>query len=123
MTEKYKRNILGPYEKHPNVIVQDIAKRIYFPKYMPPYQSFFCDDEGRLFVMTFEEGPHEGEYFCDIFDPEGHFISHVGLGNFAEWDNVVRSQLVVIAKQSRVYYILQKESGYKELMVYKMSWE
>ena len=123
VSDEYKRKILDPYEKHPNVIVQDIAKRIYFPKYMPPYQSFFCDDEGRLFVMTFEEGPHKGEYICDIFDPEGHFISRVGLGNFAKWDNVVQSQLVVIAKQSRIYCIQQKDSGFKELVVYRMIWE
>jgi hypothetical protein len=123
ISDGYKRKILEPYEKHPNVIVQDIAKRIYFPKYMPPYQSFFCDDEGRLFVMTFEESMNKGEYIYDIFDPEGHFIGRVGLGNFAKWDNVVRSQLVVIAKQSRIYCIQQKEGGYKELVVYRMKWE
>jgi len=99
------------------------SKKIYFPKYMPPYQSFFCDDEGRLFVMTFEEGPQKGEYMCDVFDPEGHLIGRVGVGNFAEWDNIVRSQLAVIAKHRRMYCIQQKESGYKELAVYKMMWE
>jgi len=123
VSDEYKRKILSPYEKHPNVIMQDIAKRIYFPKYMPPYQSFFCDDEGRLFVMTFEENPHEGEYMCDIFDPDGHFISHVGFGNFAEWDTIIRSQLVVIAKKNRLHCIQQKESDFKELVVYKMNWE
>ena len=123
ISEGYKRKILEPYEKHPNVIVQDIAKRIYFPKYMPPYQSLFCDDEGRLFVMTFEEGPRKGEYICDIFDLECRFISRVGVGNFANWDNIIRSQLVIIAKQNRMYCIQQKDNGYKELVVYKMKWE
>jgi hypothetical protein len=120
---EYKRKLLEPYEKNPNVIVQDIVKRIYFPKYMPPYQSFFCDDEGRLFVMTFEEGQNKGEYICDIFNPEGQFICSVGLGNFAEWENIVRSQLVILAKHSHLYCIQQKENGYKELMIYKMKWE
>lgn len=121
--EEYKRKILGPYEKHPNVIVQDIAKKIYFPKYMPPYQSFFCDDKGRLFVMTFEEGPRKGEYIYDVFDLEGRFICRVGLGNYGNWDVIIRSQLVVIAKRNRLYCIQQKESGFKELIVYKMNWE
>lgn len=123
VSEEYKRKIVSPYEKHPNMIVQDIAKRIYFPKHMPPYQSFFCDDEGRLFVMTFQEGPNKGEFICDIFDPEGHFTGNVGLGNFAEWDNIGRSQIAVIAKQSRIYCIQQKDSGFKELVVYRMNWE
>jgi len=73
--------------------------------------------------MTFEESPHKGEYICDVFDPEGRFISRVGLGNFAEWDNIVRSHLVVIARESRIYCNQQKERGYKELVVYKMKWE
>jgi hypothetical protein len=123
ITEEFKRKILTPYEKNPNVIVQDIAKRIYFPKYMPPYQSLFCDDEGRLFVMTFEEGPRKGEYICDIFDTEGRFINRVGLSNYANWDNIIRSQLIIIAKQNRMYCIQQKDNGYKELVVYKMKWE
>jgi len=99
------------------------SKKIYFPKYMPPYQSFFCDDEGRLFVMTFEKGTNKGEYIYDVFDPEGRFMSRVGLGNYGDWDVIVRSQLVVIAKQNRLHCIQQKESGYKELAVYKMKWE
>lgn len=123
VSDEYKRKILDPYEKHPNVLVRDIAKKIYFPKYMPPYQSFFCDDEGRLFVMTFEEGTNKGEFIYDVFDPEGRFTSRVGLGNYGDWDVIVLSQLVVIDKQNRLYCIQQKESGYKELVVYKMNWE
>jgi len=73
--------------------------------------------------MTFEEGDDKGKYFCDLFDPDGRFISRVGVGNFANWDNIVRSQLIVISKQNRMYCIQQKESGYKELVVYKMKWE
>ena len=73
--------------------------------------------------MTFEEGPRKGEYICDIFDLECRFISRVGVGNFANWDNIIRSQLVIIAKQNRMYCIQQKDNGYKELVVYKMKWE
>ena len=123
VSEEFKRKILDPYEKNPNEIVRDIAKRIYFPEYMPPYQSFFCDDEGRLFVMTFEEKGSSGEYFCDVFDPECHFISRVGVGNYANWGNILGGQHIVIAKQKRLYCIQEKESGYKEFVVYRMKWE
>jgi hypothetical protein len=123
VSEEYKRKIRDPYEKNPNEIVRDIAKRIYFPEYMPPYQSFFCDDEGRLFVITFEKNDITGEYFCDVYDPDGCFISRVGVGNFANWDSAVQSQLVVIVKQKRLYCIQEKDSGYKELVVYRMNWE
>jgi hypothetical protein len=39
--------------------------------------------------MTFEKDDDKGEYFCGVFDPDGHFISRVGVGNFANWDNIV----------------------------------
>lgn len=123
ISDEFKKKILSTYERSPNIIVRDLTKKIYFPRYRPPYQSVFCDDVGRLFVMTHEKGANAGEYIYDIFDPEGRFISRVGLGNYGSWERIVQGQLVVIAKKNRIYCTGQKESGYKELVVYKMSWE
>jgi hypothetical protein len=65
-------------------------------------------------VMTFEERESRGEYLCDIFDPEGRFVGRIGVGNYANWGNIMGGQLVVIAKKKRIYCIQQKESGFKE---------
>ena len=55
----------------------------YFPDYMPPLNHFFTDENGSLFVMTYESGKKEGEFLYDIFNPEGVFIARMGLS--LEW--------------------------------------
>lgn len=90
----------------------------YFTKNWPPFRYLFTDDEGRIFVLTYEEGVNSREYMNDIFNSEGVFIGRVSLGN------VGRSYpLTVRVKSNRLYCLREKESGYKELVVYKMKWE
>lgn len=123
VSDEYKKNILGPLEKSPNATVRDVAKRIFFPKYMPPYQSLFCDDQGHIFVMTFEVDEASKSYICDVFNPEGIFISRVSFGNYAEWEKIIAGSLVIIAKNNKVYCRTRKDSGYVNLVVYKMTWQ
>jgi len=90
----------------------------YFTKNWPPYRYLFTDDGGRLFIMTYEEGVNPGEYMYDIFNSDGAFIGRTSLGN------VGRSfPFTVRAKNDRLYCVKEKESGYKELVVYKIRWE
>lgn len=123
VTEEFKKKILSEYERYPTEELRAIGKKIFFPKYMPPYRCIFCDDKGRLFVMTFEKGKSDGEYMYDVFDADGRFISRVGLGNYGIWDRPIVNQFVIIAKKKFLYCIREKKSGYKVLMVYKMKWE
>lgn len=113
VTEKFKSKLLSPYERETSIVIRDLVKNIYFPKYMPPYQSLFCDDKGYLYVMTYEKGTGNGQYMCDIFDADGRFISRLGLGNYAKWDKIVPSQLIVITKKGRLYHIRQKKAVIK----------
>lgn len=91
----------------------------YFPDEFPPYQTLFSDDAGRLFVMTYEESDIPGEYMFDIFNSEGVFIGRKSLGGFVRRGgyNWVKVQ------QNHLYGVVQKEGGYEELVVYKMTWE
>ena len=123
VSERFKEKILTPYERSSNEPIRAIGKKIYFPNYMPPYRCIFSDDEGRLFVMTYEKGKRAGEYIYDIFNAEGQFIGRLGLGNYGIWDGAIVNQFVIIAKNNCMYCIRQKESGYKELVVHRMRWE
>jgi hypothetical protein len=122
VTDEYKKSVLAPYDKSPMAMVRDIAKRIVFPKYMPPYQSLFCDDEGRLYVMTFEQDEYSESYIVDVFNPVGFFIHQTSIGNYAVWERIVASHLVIIAKNNKVYCRRRDEGGYMKLVVYKMIW-
>lgn len=113
--EEHKKKIMKDF-KAP--IFDDIRNKIYFPHSMPPYQSFFTDDEGRLLVMTYEKGKNPGEYIYDIFNPDGIFISSKSLRVFNDESGVYAK-----IKNGRFYCLNEKDSGYKELVVYRMKWE
>lgn len=93
--------------------------KVWFSDYWPPFSSFFPDDEGRLFVQTFEQGTNPKEYLYDIFSPEGAFIGTKGL-------NILPNEaygVYAVAKKHRLYCVQEKEGGYKELIVFKMIWK
>lgn len=99
-------------------IFDDIRNKIYFPDAMPPFHSFFSDDEGRLFVMTYEKGKNPGEYMYDIFDCEGICIGRKSLKIHHDESGVYAKM-----KNNRFYCLKEKESGYKELVVSKVIWQ
>ena len=97
-----------------------LRQRIYFPEYFPPFQCAFADDKERLYVITNEKGNNPGKYMCDIFNPEGIFITRVSLAGVTETGLIL---LPPVARNNRLHCIEEKESGYRELVVYKMKWE
>ena len=97
-----------------------LRQRIYFPEYFPPFQCAFPDDKERLYVITNEKGNNPGAYMCDIFNPAGIFITRTSLAGVTETGLIL---LPPIARNDRLYCIEEKESGYRELVVYKMKWE
>ena len=94
---------------------------IFFHNYYPPFQYLFVDDEENLFVMTYEESENPGEYMYDVFNSAGIFILRVSLGNISMY-NLPNFQFAT-AKNKRLYCLREKDSGYKELVVYRMIWK
>ena len=115
-TEEIKKAVLGPGYDQPG-----ISQDRYFPKPMPPLSSFFTDDEGRLFVMTYEAGDRPGEYLCDIFNADGVFVGRKSLD--APWAGLYGGPKYVMAKKGRLYNNREKESGYHELLVRRIIWK
>jgi hypothetical protein len=96
----------------------ETRKKIYFPDSMPPFHSFFTDDERRIFVMTYEQGENPGEYIYDIFNKDGIFIGRKVLNILHDPDG-----LYVWMKNGRLYCLQEKKSFFKRLVVYKVYWE
>jgi hypothetical protein len=118
VSEEFKKKTMGEFENPRLAILRD---KIFFPKYYPPFQYFFTDDGGHLFVMTNERSEIPGEYIYDIFNSEGLFISRISLGNLtgmSQW-NLQYAK----ARNKRLYCLKVKENEYKELMVYRMIWK
>jgi hypothetical protein len=57
-----------------NIIAERPGLKVSFPESWTPFGSFFADDEGRLYVQTYETGDAPNEYIYDIFNGEGIFI-------------------------------------------------
>ena len=115
VSEDYKTEFM---EQFSAPIFDDIRSKIYFEDAMPPFHGFFSDDEGRLFVMTYEKGITPGEFIYDIFNPDGICTGRKSL-------KVHHDESGVYAKMTngRFYCLNEKESGYKELVVSNVLWE
>jgi len=100
--------------------------KVCFPRFHPPFQFFFLDEKSRLYVMTYERGKGPNAFMYDIFNPDGLFIGRIELENYGSSPFSITGipvPLSTVAKNNRIYCLREKESGYKELVVYKMKWE
>jgi hypothetical protein len=53
--------------------------RLDIPDEYPPFQDLVLDNEGRIFVRTYEKSPNTGDNYYDVFGPDGDFIAKVVL--------------------------------------------
>jgi len=53
--------------------------KLEFPKNLPPWRQFTCDEEGRIIVRSYENAGEGKGVFYDIFDPEGKYIARIAL--------------------------------------------
>lgn len=116
VTDEIKDAILGPDYRR-SAIPQDK----YFLDPLPPLNQFFADDEGRIFVMTYETGQNAGEYIWDIFNPDGVFVGRKALNIF--WAGLYRGPRYTFVKNGNLYCHQEKETGFHDLVVYKMIWK
>jgi hypothetical protein len=97
---------------------------MYFPDYYPPFSYLFSDDKNNLYVKTFEKGDGLKDRRFDVFNPDGIFQGTVSIeahvndpfftlgAPFDSW--------VMAKKKNRLYCLKEKNSGYKELVVYRL---
>jgi hypothetical protein len=117
--ESYRKN-LGPR------MSEMLKDRISFPASLPPFHAFFADEEGRIFVMTYEEGLRPDEAIYDILNGEGIFVGRQSLKKCLANDNLQFSAMdYVLArmKNGRLYYLRESEEGEHQLIVSRVTWE
>ena len=102
-------------EKQTNALGEARRKVTVFPDSYPPFRDFFTDEMGRLYVKTYEKDEDSGEHIFDIFNADGVFIGRKSL-RIADSD-------ATQARQNLLYCKNRKESGFFELVVYRMKWE
>ena len=124
VSEQLKEDVLNWGRSFPTF--EQMKEKVYFPEFHPPFQFFFLDEENRLYVMTYEKGKGLNSFIYDIFNPDGLFIGRTELDNHGSSSFSITGipvPLDAVAKNGRVYSLREKESGYKELVVYGMKLE
>ena len=127
----------GPPVKYPEDMKQDVLKKIDTPPFAflkakiafadpaPPYQHIWADDEGRTYVVTYEQGIRPGEFVIEIFDRAGVFMGQMSLNihvNMDAFTQAPRFDAWTAMKNNRLYCLREKETGYLQLVVYRVTW-
>lgn len=87
------------------------------PSHFPPVRYFIIDDEGRMFVCTYDYEENDGIYYLyyDVFDAEGRYIA-----KFFH----PRREMVFVAKKNKMYCIeRESEEGIPLVKRYSMIWK
>ncbi len=95
--------------KMPGVNYRDLFA---FPEYYPPYDSFILDEQGRLFVRTYNKDETEGGVVADVFDAEGRFIAQF----------ITKSDLKLF-KKNKAYGVEVTADGFWVVKRYAVTWK
>ena len=98
---------------------EQYGMEVWFPKYWLPMSDFFLDDDGRIFVRTFERGENPSEYIYDILNAEGLFIARKAMNIFTLGDTEVCAK----SRRGRLYCFQEKQDGFREFKIYRMIWK
>ncbi len=87
---------------------------VKFPKYFPPIMNLSVDEEGRIFVGTYEKVKNKKGYYFDVFDAEGRYISKVPLN--------IKPKQWFKWKNKKLYVVEKTERGFPLIKSYRVIW-
>ena len=85
---------------------------IVFPDRYPPLIRFSCDEEGRIFVQTYDKTEDGEADYYDVFDSEGKYIARFSLKYWA-----------IVWKKQKLYTIEEDEDGFQVVKRYQVTWK
>ena len=85
---------------------------ILIPDFLPVFRWIYSDDQGNIFVQTWELGPDNHCYYYDVFDPEGRFTIHIPIKG--KW---------LFFKKDKLYSIQHDDNGFAFIKRYKLTWK
>jgi hypothetical protein len=109
--EEYKEKFLETIIQDPHVTSKEMAEAIrrqtHFPEYFPPYQCFFLDDEGNIYIRTYERKGEKTKF--EKYSSDGVFIRDYYLED--RRINIVDSHLFISFEGDNYYYLYEDEKG------------
>ena len=89
-----------------------ILERMVLPEHHCPFSRLYADDEGRIFVTTYERTPDGEGYYFDVFDAQGRFFAKVPFAN--------RPLLI---EKGKLFTLEEDEDGFQMVKRYKVTWK
>jgi hypothetical protein len=86
--------------------------KLIWDEYHHPFIFLSIDDEGRIFLRTYEKVEAGEGYYYDVFDAEGKYIAKIPLKNRP-----------LVLKRKKLYTIEEDEEGYQAVKRYKITWK
>jgi hypothetical protein len=111
ITRDYKPIKITDEEKEKRIEGLRDGVKLVWKDHHNPFIYLCVDDEGRIFTRTYEKAQESGEYYYDIFNPEGKYMAKIPL----------KSRPYVI-KKGKLYSIEEDEEGYKLVKRYRIEW-
>jgi sugar lactone lactonase YvrE len=105
VTDEIKQKALAAYN-------ENVKSMVFFPETLPPFRTMTADEEGGLFVVTFEEGDQPGENRIDVFNPDGAFVGRLSAAVLVSPSTPINA----VARNGRFYYVRDTESGFKQFV-------
>ena len=87
---------------------------VKFPKYFPPIMNLSVDEEGRIFVGTYEKVKNKKGYYFDVFDAEGRYLSKVPLN--------IKPKQWFKWKNKKLYVVEKSKGGFPLIKSYRVIW-
>jgi hypothetical protein len=106
--EEYREQIKSKFGEKP--IPPEFEQQL--PKYYPAFRSLEMDDQGRLFVSTYEKTKDGKNCYIDVFSPESKYIAKIPL----------QAQPRIL-KKGKLYTVEEDEKGYPVLKRYGIKWK
>jgi hypothetical protein len=82
------------------------------PKHFPPFRWLLADDEGGIWVLTFEKTPDREMTYMDVFDSEGKYYARIPF-----------KATPMLIKKRKIYVAEEDEEGYLFIKRYAFTWK
>lgn len=93
-----------------------------FPKYKPAFKNIISDDEGNIWIQSYNKNREVEEQFFDVFDKKGKFIQNVEI--FRESSFPSPSFKVALIKNKAFWKIETGDEGFYKIVRYKIrNWD
>jgi hypothetical protein len=82
-----------------------------FRDHYPPFIYLTCDEEGRIFALSYATTDEEEKRYLDVFDSEGKYIAQTKIKSFPQfWKN------------GMMYCVDDNEEGFEVIKRYRVKW-